>query len=105
MASSGPKASLLKAVLVRNRAISLVFLIILVVLAWAWLFSGAGTGMSPSASLWPQPAHQDMMSGKTMKPIVAAWSIERFKMTLAMWWIMMMAMMLDRKSTRLNSSH
>src|SRR3546814_935637 len=35
MASSGPKASLLQAVLVRNRAISLVFLIILVVLAWA----------------------------------------------------------------------
>lgn len=94
MASSGPKASLLKAVLVRNRAISLVFLIILVVLAWAWLFGGAGTGMSPSASLWPQPAHQDMMSGMTMKPIVASWSIERFNMTLAMWWIMMMAMML-----------
>src|SRR3546814_18076970 len=35
-----------------------------------------------------------MMSGMAMKPIVVPWSVERFNMTLAMWWIMMMALML-----------
>src|SRR3546814_2216720 len=35
-----------------------------------------------------------MIAWITMKPIVASWSIERFNMTLAILWIMMMAMML-----------
>ena len=82
----------MQAVLTRHRTISAALLALLVVLAWAWLLSGARTGMTPSLALWP---HRSMgMANMPMAPDPASWSAPRFFMILAMWWIMMAAMML-----------
>jgi predicted metal-binding membrane protein len=61
----------------RGRAVTLISLAILTLLAWAWLLQGAGM-------------HSTMpMDGMTM-----AWDAERFGIVAAMWWVMMIAMML-----------
>ena len=57
----------------RSRAVTVVALALLVVLAWAWLWAGAGMG----------PAAMPM-----------AGAANRFLLTAAMWWVMMVAMML-----------
>lgn len=93
MASSGPEP-LVNAVLLRNRTASAVLLVVLVLLAWAWLISGAGTGMAASGSLRPQVTERPPMAGMTMAPASVAWSSGRAIVTFAMWWIMMVAMML-----------
>jgi len=90
----------MQAVLARHRTISALLLGLLVVLAWAWLLSGAGTGMMPSVALWP---HGNMavggmdagsMAGMPMAPSAVSWNAPQFITILAMWWIMMAAMML-----------
>ena len=62
----------------RSRATTLISLTILTLLAWAWLLQGAGMGSSAMP-----------MDGMTM-----AWDAERFGIVAAMWWVMMIAMML-----------
>ncbi|HEY1125594.1 MAG TPA: DUF2182 domain-containing protein [Sphingobium sp.] len=91
-----------EAALRRHRAISIGALIVLTALAWTWLFSGAGMDMNPQASLAP-PAPKPMpdmpgmdmshMAGMTMD-MALPWTIGRFALTFAMWWVMMIAMML-----------
>lgn len=90
-----------EAALRRHRAISLGALILLTLLAWAWLLAGAGMGMDPLASLTPaKPAPMPMpdmpgmdMSGMAMD-MAKPWTAGRFALTFAMWWVMMVAMML-----------
>ncbi len=71
----------------KDRAIALAGLVLLTLLAWAYLLTGAGTGMSTIAmTTWrfPPPAP----SGMAM-----AWSPGYWTIMLAMWWVMMIAMM------------
>jgi predicted metal-binding membrane protein len=53
--------------------------------------TGAGTGMGPTTSFLPFPTVESSMSGMSM---VSPWTAGRFVMTFAMWWVMMVAMML-----------
>lgn len=75
----------------RHRAVARCALAILVVLAWAWLLTGAGSGMDPTASVSPFSAVEGSMSGMSMG---SPWTAGRFMLTFAMWWVMMVAMML-----------
>ncbi len=79
--------------LARHRLISLVALALLIALAWGWLLGGAGMGMAPMASLAPAGLAQDPMLAMMM-PGDAPWTAAQFALTLAMWWVMMVAMML-----------
>jgi predicted metal-binding membrane protein len=91
----------IEAALRRHRAVSIAALAVLTLLAWAWLFSGAGMGMTPPVSLAPlistPMAMQDMdmshMAGMPMD-VAVPWTPARFGLTFAMWWVMMVAMML-----------
>jgi len=62
----------------RGRAVTLISLAILTLLAWAWLLRGAGMGTV----------------GMPMGGMAMAWDAERFGIVAAMWWVMMIAMML-----------
>ena len=60
-----------EAVLRRHRGVTIAGLIAVAALAWTWIASGAGMGMN----------------------MAVAWDAERVLLTLAMWWVMMIAMM------------
>jgi predicted metal-binding membrane protein len=74
----------------RDRAITAACLIALCVLAWAWVLTGAGTGMSVWAmtvlSLFP---HVHGANGAA----ALVWPAGYWAVMVAMWWIMMIAMM------------
>lgn len=88
----------LEAALARHRIWSIAALGALILLAWGWLLMGAGMGMAPMASLVPSGlAPQDQMPDPVMAlmmPVDAPWTAAQFALTLAMWWVMMVAMML-----------
>jgi predicted metal-binding membrane protein len=72
----------------RQRLIVVVSLFVLVGLAWIYLFWGAGTGMSPLAmSSWQFPPRS---SASLAWP---SWNLTYAILVLAMWWVMMIAMM------------
>ncbi|PJG45864.1 metal-binding protein [Sphingobium sp. LB126] len=91
-----------EAMLARHRTLSIVALATLILLAWGWLLLGAGMDMAPTASIMPSGlAPQDSMPDPMPNPMMAmtmpadvSWSAGRFALTLAMWWVMMVAMML-----------
>ena len=58
-----------EAILRRHRGVTIAGLALVAALAWAWIVSGAGMRME------------------------MAWTLERIALTLAMWWVMMVAMM------------
>ena len=58
-------------ILRRHRGVTIAGLIAIAALAWAWIASGAGMGST----------------------MAMAWDAERILLTLAMWWVMMIAMM------------
>ena len=58
-----------EAILRRQRGVTIAGLITVTALAWAWIASGAGMGMA------------------------MAWDADRLFLTFAMWWVMMIAMM------------
>ena len=64
-----------EAVLRRHRGVTIASLVALTGLAWAWTATGAG-----------------MDAGMGMH-MPMAWTVERILLTLAMWWVMMVAMM------------
>lgn len=71
----------------KDRVITIAGLIALTLLSWVWVLTGAGTGMnsvSMSTFQFPPP----VMDGMTM-----AWSPGYAALMVAMWWIMMIAMM------------
>ncbi|MET0544933.1 MAG: DUF2182 domain-containing protein [Caulobacterales bacterium] len=102
----------LEQLLKRDRVISLLGLALLCVLAWAYIASGAGMGMSArdmtTFSLFPHTEPQtemapDAMPGMSMPstapmdamPMAATgWSVSTVLLVVAMWWVMMIAMMI-----------
>jgi predicted metal-binding membrane protein len=71
----------------RDRAITLAGLVALTLLSWIYVLAGAGTGMSTIAmTTWefPPPA---------LSAMTADWSPAYWAIMLAMWWVMMVAMM------------
>lgn len=78
----------LESLLRRERAIIWSALAVLTGLAWIWVLVGSGTGMSTLAmTTWqfPPPRPAMMMQGD--------WSPAYWLTMLAMWWVMMIAMM------------
>ncbi|MCJ7421908.1 DUF2182 domain-containing protein [Sphingomicrobium astaxanthinifaciens] len=73
-----------EALLARHRSLTIAALGLIALLAWGWLLAGAGMGMGISASLAPFP-HRE---APTMAMAVG------FPLLFAMWWVMMVAMML-----------
>lgn len=79
----------LQSLLRRERTIVGIALALIAALAWLWVAHGAGTGMSAtSMTTWrfPPPRPAMIVSGD--------WSPDYWLTMLAMWWVMMIAMML-----------
>lgn len=86
----------------RDRAITLVGLVILSALAWAYIVMGAGLGMNAhemtTLALFPHQQTTDMVKvgmdamGMAPKPAVAS-VLTGWVLPIAMWWVMMIAMM------------
>ncbi|MPZ44379.1 MAG: DUF2182 domain-containing protein [Betaproteobacteria bacterium] len=83
----GAQARLLEAVLQRDRLVLVAGLVSIVALAWGWLLAGAGMEMSPVAM-----TGMAGMDGWLMQP--AVWTPAYALLIFAMWWVMMVAMML-----------
>jgi len=77
----------LEAVLQRDRLVLVVGLIAVVALAWGWLLAGAGMQMGPV-----EMTAMAGMDGWLMQP--AVWTPAYAVLIFAMWWVMMVAMML-----------
>ena len=96
-------ASAVERLLKRDRTIALVGVAALAMLAWLYILAGAGLSMRAwdMTSLAPFPHQQAVhmtpempgmdMSGMTMTP--DAWAPGVWALMIAMWWIMMIAMM------------
>jgi predicted metal-binding membrane protein len=90
-ANSGAlEATLLERVLRRDRLILLAALVAVTAIAWIWVIVGAGTGMS-TIGMTRRSGMPDI-TGMIMEP--AAWSLTYAGLIFAMWWVMMIAMML-----------
>jgi predicted metal-binding membrane protein len=78
----------------RDRVITLAGLTALCALAWLYIVTGAGLGMSAwemtTLALFPHQHARDVMPGMDMG---AAWGFATWALIIAMWWIMMIAMM------------
>lgn len=96
------EASALERLLRRERTIALAGLALLCALAWLYLLMGAGLGMSAwemtTLSLFPHLEAADMVPdmpgmdmGAPMTPM--PWAFATWALMIAMWWIMMIAMM------------
>lgn len=93
----------LEHLLKRNRAITLAGLAALCALAWLYIVTGAGLGMSAwsmtTFALFPhQHAHELMpamphMEFGVMGGAPTVWGVTSWGLMVAMWWIMMIAMM------------
>ena len=89
--------------LIRDRMITLAGLAALCALAWLYIVTGVGLGMSAweMTTLTPFPHQQtrDMMPSMpgmdidAMSPAWTAWGFATWALMIAMWWIMMIAMM------------
>ena len=95
-----PQAPAFERLLKRDRAITVAGLLVLCALAWLYILTGAGLGKSAwemtSLSLFPYRAA--MTSGGAMGAMgLVAAPVPRgpdvWLLTIAMWWVMMMAMM------------
>ena len=79
--------SALEQLLLRDRAVTLIALLTASLLAWAYLWFGAGMD-APSMSM------PNMSMPNMAMPMASAWTPSYFAVMLAMWGIMMAAMML-----------
>ena len=107
-------ASPLERLLKRDRAITVAGLAVLCVLAWVYVVAGAGLGMSAwdmtKLALFPHQQSQDMTPGMDMPDMdmpdmdmpgmdmsamaePGIWGPAIWALMIAMWWIMMIAMM------------
>lgn len=91
-----PDGRALDRLLRRDRRVTSLGLTLLCLLAWTYLLRGAGLGMSARAmagfALFPHRLHADTgMPGMVAGPSV--WSPASWLLVLAMWWVMMIAMM------------
>src|SRR5271169_2667283 len=81
--------TVLEAVLRRDRFVVVAALVAVIVVAWIWILVGAGTGMSAVAmTQMAGMPNMDMMMAR------AVWTPEYAALIFAMWWVMMVAMML-----------
>lgn len=84
----------LEAALARHRLVSIAAMTALVLLAWAWLLAGAGMDVSVDAGMGEMDGMAGMdMPGMAMD-MAPQWSPAHYGIVFAMWWIMMVAMML-----------
>ena len=82
-------ATVLEAVLRRDRWIVVGALVLVIVFAWIWIVLGAATGMSAAAmTRMAGMPDMDMMMER------AVWTPGYAALIFAMWWVMMVAMML-----------
>jgi predicted metal-binding membrane protein len=83
------EATVLEAVLRRDRFVVVAALVGVIVVAWIWIVLGAGTGMSVVAmTQMSGMPDMDMMMER------AVWTPGYAGLIFAMWWVMMVAMML-----------
>jgi predicted metal-binding membrane protein len=81
--------TVLETVLRRDRFVVVAALVAVIVVAWIWILLGAGTGMSAVAmTQMAGMPDMDMMMER------AVWTPEYAALIFAMWWVMMVAMML-----------
>ena len=84
-------------VLKRDRAITLVGLAALCAIAWLYIATGAGLGMSAwemtTFALFPHQHLADTMPGMDTFATATDWGVNAWALIVAMWWIMMVAMM------------
>jgi len=81
--------SVLEAVLRRDRFVVVAALVAVIVVAWIWIVLGAGTGMSAVAmTQMAGMPDMDMMMER------AVWTPGYAALIFAMWWVMVVAMML-----------
>lgn len=80
----------IETILARHQLITVLALIVLVVLAWAWLVTGAAMEAHPAQE---HGAHHDASPMTTMGPSPTSVTAQ-LAITFAMWWVMMIAMML-----------
>ena len=95
-----PQAPAFERLLKRDRAITVAGLLVLCALAWLYILTGAGLGKSAwemtSLSLFPYRAAMASGGAMTAMGMVAAptmWGLDVWLLTIAMWWVMMIAMM------------
>ncbi len=94
----------LEAALRRDRLLVVGALVVVVAMAWGWLLAGAGMGMSAL-----EMTAMAGMDGWLMQP--AVWTPVYAVLVFAMWWVMMVAMMLPSAAptlllfARINRKH
>ena len=97
-ARGASEAQTLERLLRRDRTITIVSLSALCALAWLYIAKGAGLGMSAwqmtTFALFPHQQHlADAMPGMDTFATAARWGATAWALIIAMWWIMMIAMM------------
>jgi predicted metal-binding membrane protein len=85
-----PEPGALDRVLRRDRLILVAALLTVTAIAWIWVILGAGTGMSTIGMT--RRSGMPEITGMMMEP--AAWTLGYAALMFAMWWVMMVAMML-----------
>jgi predicted metal-binding membrane protein len=100
------EALTLERLLRRDRAVSAAGIVVLCLLAWVYVVAGAGLGMSawrmttvslfPHKSMAAAPADTGGMDMPTemMSTGAVAWDAAMWALIIAMWWVMMIAMMI-----------
>ena len=84
--------------LARPRALSIIALTVLVLLAWAWLLTGAGMGVGADPAGHGGMRMDGMADSVLPMGEKAEDGVAHAALTFAMWWVMMMAMMLPSAS-------
>jgi predicted metal-binding membrane protein len=83
------ETTVLEALLRRDRWVVVIALVAVIVIAWVWIVLGAGTGMSAVAmTQMAGMPDMDMMMERVL------WTPAYTTLIFAMWWVMMVAMML-----------
>ena len=95
----GDEPAALERVLRHERVVTVTGLALLCGLAWLYVLAGAGLGMSPwrmtTLSLFPHRVAEEAaaMGLAELATGPPAWSLDLWILTVAMWWVMMIAMM------------
>jgi predicted metal-binding membrane protein len=92
-----PEAAAFERLLKRDRTITLAGLAALCGLAWLYITTGAGLGMSAwemtTFALFPHQHPAETMPGMNTFATATQWGGSAWTLMIAMWWIMMIAMM------------